>query len=296
MYSFDELLGLFDLTYDISIEDLKRAKRKVLMTHPDKSRLSPEYFLFYKKALDIIVRFYENQTKQNQQITEENTTYKPVLKSNDPTNSRQISKAIQDMSTKEFQTRFNTLFEENMQQRPDPTKNSWFTDNVAQHNIDESVNQKNMGQIMEKIKEKQAALVNYRGVETLYVNSGSGTRLYEDEEGELENQNYVECDPFSKLKFDDLRKVHKDQTVFSVSEKDYRNHAQYSSVDHFLRERGKQSYTPLEKQEAEKMLQYQEQQHRNRILQKEHAGMLKTMQNEEKNRTVLASFLRIGNL
>ena len=49
-YSFKELLELFDLSNTISVEDLKRAK-KVLMTHPDKSRLLSEYFLFYKKAL-----------------------------------------------------------------------------------------------------------------------------------------------------------------------------------------------------------------------------------------------------
>ena len=36
-YSLEEVLGLFDLhSYDISIEDLKRAKKKVLMLHPDK--------------------------------------------------------------------------------------------------------------------------------------------------------------------------------------------------------------------------------------------------------------------
>ena len=60
MYSFEELLGLFDLSYTISLEDMKRAKRKVLMTHPDKSKLDAKYFLFYKKAFDIVVKFYEN--------------------------------------------------------------------------------------------------------------------------------------------------------------------------------------------------------------------------------------------
>ena len=50
MYTLDDLLGLFDLTTRISLEDLKRAKKKVLMLHPDKSKLSSEYFLFYKKA------------------------------------------------------------------------------------------------------------------------------------------------------------------------------------------------------------------------------------------------------
>jgi len=295
MYTLDELLGLFDLSYDISMEDLKRAKRKVLMTHPDKSKLSPEYFLFYKKAFDIVVQFYENQAKQHQEITEENTTYTPSMKTSGPTNTRQISKVIQDMSTKEFQSKFNTLFEENMQQRPDPERNAWFTKDEAIHSIHEQVNQKNMSQMFDQIKEKQAAMVTYRGVENLYVNSGSGSKLYEDDDNESNGAGYVECDPFSKLKYDDLRKVHKDQTVFSVSEKDYQTHPQYSSVDHFMRERGRQNVPPLEKQEAEKLLQHQEQQHRQRILHKEHASTLKTMRYEEKNRSVLANFLRLGN-
>ena len=62
-YSFKELLELFDLSNTISVEDLKRAKKKVLMTHPDKSRLPSEYFLFYKKAFEIIYSFYENKVK-----------------------------------------------------------------------------------------------------------------------------------------------------------------------------------------------------------------------------------------
>ena len=44
-YSFEELLGLFNLTTQFGIEELKKAKRKVLWMHPDKSRLPSEYFL-----------------------------------------------------------------------------------------------------------------------------------------------------------------------------------------------------------------------------------------------------------
>ena len=50
MYSLAEILNLFDLDYEFDVEGLKRAKKKVLMLHPDKSKLDPEYFLFYKKA------------------------------------------------------------------------------------------------------------------------------------------------------------------------------------------------------------------------------------------------------
>jgi len=55
MYSLDELLGLFDLNYDITMDGIKKAKHKVLMLHPDKSRLPPEYFIFYKKAFEVVV-------------------------------------------------------------------------------------------------------------------------------------------------------------------------------------------------------------------------------------------------
>jgi hypothetical protein len=69
-YTLDELLGLFDLTSrTITLEQVKTAKKRVLMLHPDKSRLGPEYFLFYKQALEILVQIYEQQNKQNQNRT-----------------------------------------------------------------------------------------------------------------------------------------------------------------------------------------------------------------------------------
>ena len=50
-YSLDELLGLFELSNTrISTSDIKKAKKQVLMLHPDKSRLEPKFFLFYKKV------------------------------------------------------------------------------------------------------------------------------------------------------------------------------------------------------------------------------------------------------
>ena len=39
MYSLKDLLGLFNTDYNMTFEDLKRAKKQVLMTHPDKSKL-----------------------------------------------------------------------------------------------------------------------------------------------------------------------------------------------------------------------------------------------------------------
>src|SRR5210317_1766040 len=291
MYSLQDLLGLFDIGYDISMEDIKRAKKKVLMTHPDKSKLDAKYFLFYKKAFEVVVQFYENQHKHTQ--SKQNTTqsvYEANQHSkNDESADKQVSSVLNKMSVNDFQTKFNKLFDENMTKKIDPTKNEWFTNNDETFQTNEKVTNKNMGEVFNRIKDTQSSMVKYRGVENLYVNSGSGEKIYDDDN----NDEYVSTDPFSKLKFDDLRKVHKDQTVFAVSERDINKVQQYSSVDHFMRERGKQSLSPLEKQEAERLLAQQDKTYRQRMMQKEYDAKMKTMQYEEKNKSVLSNFLRI---
>ena len=249
MYSLDEVLGLFELNYQISVEDLKRAKKKVLMLHPDKSKLSAEYFLFYKKAFEIVVKFYDNQNRQNQVV--QNVEYTPLNTNGFNKNKKKkVTETIQELAPEKFQDKFNQLFENNMAKKPDPTKNEWFQNDEPSYQIEQNVNASNMADAVERIKQKNHAMVNYRGVENLY-SSGNGTNAYDDDDM---SDSYVTSDPFSKLKFDDLRKVHKDQTVFSVSERDFEKVQQYSSVDHFVRERSKMPLDPMEKQKAEQML------------------------------------------
>lgn len=291
MYSLQELLGLFDLDYSITLEDMKRAKKKVLMTHPDKSKLAPEYFLFYKKAFDIVVKFYENQNKQNQQVSTEKRVYDRGESSTNKELQRTVSKNIQSMDKQNFNKTFNELFDKNMVTKTNNERNQWFTSETAIYENNDKVNTQNMGQAFDRIKETQRGMVKYNGVENLYMKSDFGNSIYDDENEDV----YVSSDPFSKLKFDDLRKVHKDQTVFGVSEKDIHRVQQYASVDHMMRERGKQSLTPLEKQEAERILAQQNQQYREQMMHKEYADKLRTMQYEEKNKTVLATFMRIQN-
>ena len=113
-YSFEDLLGLFDLTYDINFEDLKRAKKKVLMIHPDKSKLPSDYFLFYKKAFDLVVQYYDNKTKQNKTVPKENIDYNPSTSDEITMNQIQLNKSIKKMGNENFQNKFNEMFEKNM--------------------------------------------------------------------------------------------------------------------------------------------------------------------------------------
>ena len=57
-YDFDDLLNLFNLDYNFTELDLKSAKRRVLMTHPDKSGLEKSYFMFFTKAYKMLSQIY----------------------------------------------------------------------------------------------------------------------------------------------------------------------------------------------------------------------------------------------
>jgi hypothetical protein len=291
-YSLKDILDLFDLDFDISIEDLKRAKKKVLMTHPDKSRLEAKYFLFYKKAFDIIVKFYENQHRQNREVNPKNTQYVANNTNDlDANTSSKIGQKIKEMNARDFHSKFNELFEENMVNNIDTSKNDWFTNEDNHINVDEKVTSGNMGRVLDNVRDKQDAIVKYSGVRVLNSNGCVNNDYYEDDNEDY----YVESDPFSKLKFDDLRKVHKDQTIFNVSEKDYNKVQKYSSVDHFVRERGKQSLVPIDKQEAEMLLQRQDKQYREKMMRKEYESTMKTDNYANKNKSILSRFLQIKN-
>ena len=297
-YSFQEILALFhlDKCAKITAEDMKRAKTIVLRMHPDKSQLSPEYFLFYKRALDVVADFYQEQIRTQQTVPQTNPVYVPQGKGisiggvQDETNEV-IQKAIPKMESKEFQKTFNRLFDENMlnkeKQKQDQERNQWFSQDNPIENLElrGDVHHK-----IEQIKQAQQTqqMTKYRGVQMLNMSGVAVGELYENDS---DNSHYLTTDPFSKLKYDDLRKVHKDQTIFSVSESDINKIPQFNSVDHLKRERGSQNMTPLGKKEASQLLDNQQQQHKEQLLRHEYNTKLQTMQYEEKNKQVLSHFL-----
>jgi hypothetical protein len=273
----------------MNIEQIQRAKKKVLMTHPDKSRLPSEYFLFYKKAFEQVVLYFENRQKTNQVVPNTPIEYKSRESGS---NEKQIRRTIEKMNVSDFQRQFNHLFEENMAKRPDSTRNQWFSSEEPAIPYHGPANVAGMNQAFDQIKQNlQAALSKYTGVNELCAQS-SANSLYDDVEDEHSNT-YISSDPFGKLKFDDLRKVHKDQTVLAVSERDYDKMAKYQSVDQFMRAQKSVPLDPMAKPAAEKMLMEKERMKMERMNQLAHEANMRTMQYQEKNKRVLANFLRL---
>jgi len=57
-YDLTELWALFNLENGFTKTDLKSAYRIVLKTHPDKSGLPKEYFLFFSRAFKMIKKIF----------------------------------------------------------------------------------------------------------------------------------------------------------------------------------------------------------------------------------------------
>lgn len=291
MYSLKELIeDIFHLEMPLTLDSLKRAKRVVVQIHPDKSRLPPEYFLFYKRAFEMVVDFYQSEHKQNQVITEDTTTYVADM-GNEAQPVKTVTKALGEISSAAFQKKFNQLFEENqMGARQDTSRNQWFTSADAQYAIPEQVSSKNMGAVFETIKTTKLANQLVVRPELDTIKSASGTKLYEeDDDGE-----YVSSDPFSKLKFEDLRKVHRDQTIFAVGATTH-TLPQNKTAEQFARERSQQVLSPMERAEADRILAAKEAARQERLWAFQHNSNLRALENEKKNQSVLSAFLQLRN-
>jgi len=106
-YSLEEIFGLFDLDYNLTEDKMRKAKMKVLMIHPDKSRLPANYFHFYKEAYEIVLNIYKQRSKGNEP---QSTTYKAPTSIG---NSSAPEGAKIDVS-KVSKEKFNELYEQNM--------------------------------------------------------------------------------------------------------------------------------------------------------------------------------------
>lgn len=299
-YTQEDIFLLFDLPpaiREIRMEHVKLAKQKVVQSHPDKSRLHPDYFRFYKKAFERLVEIYENQTKTEQKVPtvsckDDEIQYHPL----DSTISS-VGGGTNSLSSKEFQSVFNRLFDENMAEKVDPKKNEWFRSEDPNPAYASMTSVKNTAQInaeMERIKtqEKQRALAVYRGVMPLSLNGQGTNYLGETEE---ERGEYITTDPFSKLKYEDLRKVHKDQTVFMVSEADLDHVPKYSSVDAYKTERGQHQnqWIPVDKAEGDRILSEQERVRNEIMMRKAEVARRQETEYVEKNRKVMSAFLQL---
>jgi len=222
-YDLEDILNLFHLDYAISKDSMKKAKGMALKTHPDKSGLSKDFFLFFMKAYKMLEAIYEYRYKKEQCAKNQEYTTEVNNENN------QLLKKLDGKSAKEFNKWFNKMFE-NVRvkdQDVDTGYGSWFKSN---EDVDEGVikSVSAMGDEFEKRKQKSRALIVHEEIRDVMV--GGGYDLTRNKPTQYSS------DIFSNLPYQDLKKAHT-ETVVPVTMEDFLAKPRFENVESYVRYR-----------------------------------------------------------
>lgn len=253
-YSQTDLYQLFgiDLRHMLSYEILKRSKKTVLKTHPDKSGLDSRYFLFFTKAYKRIYAIYEFQNK-NRNRTEDKNEY------TDPDNNLLLEQLFTTDKTLKTPAKFNKWFNEQFEKHKleDSTENGYGDWLKSDENVDNMANisQSQIAGEMEKKKKQVQSLSEYKGFDTQYASTFGGSSLMEH------NSNYTSGSLFSddNMNYTDLKQAYV-ESVIPVTQEDYQNMPKFKNLDEYQRHRDGVDTSPADRAESLKQL-YKENKH-----------------------------------
>ena len=235
-YSLINLLDLFKLDYNFTLNDLKQAKKIVLRTHPDKSNLSKDYFLFFSSAYKIIYAIYEFRSRSNSQKSTEYIIEKDEEK-------ELLLKNISKQSN--FNKIFNELFEKNHLNNEfiDSGYGDWLKSDEDINKV--STTLQDMNNTFEQKKEELKSIIIKK--EITEFNSS-----YYDEITGDKPENYS-SGVFSTLQYEDLRKAHV-ETVIPITNEDYVNRRKFKNTQELSSYRNNQDIKPLSQEQAKEYM------------------------------------------
>jgi hypothetical protein len=242
-YELLDLLALFKLDFDFNEHDLKQVKKMVLQTHPDKSNLDKEYFLFFSEAYKIIYAVYKFRHKSTSSPNTYNTSYY-VEK------DEQKEALLSEISKKpNFNKIFNELFDQYKlhDNDSDTGYGEWLK---SDDNMDtRETTLMGMNATFETKKSEVRALMKMDGIED--YNSSNSASQYDLTRDKPE---YYSSGLFSNLGYEDLKKAHI-ESVIPVTHEDYLRRPKYKTVEELQRSSDYQNIAPLALSEATEYLQ-----------------------------------------
>ena len=196
-YGLDDLLTLFHVNYNLDENEMKKAKLIALKTHPDKSGLKKEIFLFFMKAYKMLEAIYEYRVRSKR--NDHNLKYDKKLEyeKEDTKENVLLLKRLEGKSAKEFNNWFNKMFEK-VKVKDDDLDTGygrWFKSNDDVHK-GKINNLSEMSAAFRVKKAKTRELVLHQDIQDFKGNGGySLTR---------EKPELYSSEVFSKLKYEDF--------------------------------------------------------------------------------------------
>jgi len=252
-YNLEDILSLFKIQANFDEQDMKRAKQIVLKTHPDKSKLPAEYFLFYSKAYKMLYSVWDfrkrgdvdSKNPKNTEYSNYTDEDKTVLLDQFFESNEKFKKSTN------FNKWFNEQFERNKLSNESEEKGygDWLkNDDPEDDPPAKNVSMATMKQEFDRKKEQARSLIVREDVQEIWSNNSiSATELSNDAPGTYDSG------LFSGLGFQDLYKAHT-ETVIPVTEEDYEQKQKFGSVNEYMSYRNNQDTKPLSEQQAQQYL------------------------------------------
>jgi hypothetical protein len=233
-YNLNDLLNLFKLKNNFSEEDLKNAKKIVLKTHPDKSKLDKKYFLFFSSAYKILFQIYNFKSR----VDDKNTEY---YIEEDENNKLLIEKILKKDNFNEW---FNKEFEKLNVKNSNDGYEDWLK---SDENMDYRTTTKNNMErdIYEKKKELRSIIKSeeVKSIQELHDNNILGSK---------EIQEYS-SDIFGNFRYDDVKKAYV-ESVIPVTEEDINQQNIFNNLQQINDHRNNQNITPLSLEQSNNYL------------------------------------------
>ena len=219
-YCLEDILKLFNVPLNFNEEDMKRAKKITLMTHPDKSKLSKEYFLFYSKAYKKLHGIYTFRQSRHQNLDIE---YSDVLI--DYETPQDVNKEIKKKND-EFNNWFNKTFEE-LNDNSTDGYDDWLKseENELSQSINNSKTKEEKEKLLMQKKKENRELTIYKDIEETCVNlSVNSSSLSKQSPSD-----YGSSDLFSKNGYQDLKNAY-EHSLIPVTDEDYTDKQKFKNT------------------------------------------------------------------
>jgi hypothetical protein len=262
-YELQDILKLFKIPYDFTEEDLRNAKKIVLKTHPDKSKLSPDYFRFFTKAYKKLYSIWEFKNKdtkarESNATANANTIYSEnVLETFSDKEKKKVLDTFVNKNklndANKFNDWFNKEFEKNrlLNEEDEHGYGDWLKSN---EDIEEEqvLSLSQMNDVIEKKKRqlRDRDLIVHKDVNELHFQTNASNIV-----GEIPAE--YSSDMFGSLKYEDLHKAHT-ETIIPVTMDDYKNVKKFKNVNEYNAYRNTQDTTPLSELQAHQYLRNKE--------------------------------------
>lgn len=210
-YDFDDLLNLFKLENDFTLQEFKDSKQIVYALHPDKCSLDKKFFIFFLDAYKLLLKVAEFKFKKYDNDIEKDYDSSFENIKNDFFDEKEQIIANDFTSDDEFNKKFNELFEKHY-----VSNSIGYGDWLKSHDEEEKD--------YDKIKKLSRELTMNKDIETYSFNSSIG---YSIENNAFDNQDV------------DLKHVYTTGSVIGVNEEDIEIGRKQKTIEEFRNERSK---------------------------------------------------------